>query len=326
MLKDLFSAVQKSLSDRVRDPLLGSVTVFFFIWNWKPITLLLFGSFGGFEDRLRYVQELYLFPKADMWGEYGPYWGSPEHLGAWCWSLFWNYGAPLAWTLAYLWIYPWVKRQAVMWWQEQETKTINAKRERERAITISPEESARLQRELDRLRDELAKAQRGKYSLQSMNYWVCKAAAQTWKGQVADFAVTFAAGLERRLVQEGHWLVHDPKSNDAWFYDGRWEDHWQACLVVALLDGPLLLVKKAGTVDWASWAKKTHTVLSDSTWYALDDKHAGRIRPANTQELSEWEATMEVHTQAPRVYSRRVRQACVGFADDDAQITIEVPR
>lgn len=285
MLKDLFSAVQKSLSDRVRDPFLGSYTGFFLLWNWKPVALLLFGSAGGFEDRLAYVTEVLRFPKADLCGGDFPYGACAWNGGGLTVSIGWNYGIPLLFTAAYLLWYPSLKRRLVSYVQERETEVINAKREKEKSIALTPAMSARLQSNLDRLQTALEKSNKERFELPLLIELARGGAAWQANGEPRDFVAAFASAADKNSIRAGHWMVLDPEKSEVFYFGGRWHPSWRVCMVTHLLDGLMVLVRVRGVVQWENWSGMwNNMVLTPTRPYILSEETKGAIRQGRDED------------------------------------------
>ena len=279
MLKDLFSAVQKSLSDRVRDPLFGSFIGFFTVWNWKPISIILLGSDLPFEDRLERVKLVYLFPKADLFDSAFPHSFALWGIGYFVASIFWNYGIPLLLSLAYLWLYPKVKKRVVVYVQRKETDIINAKRTEEYRIVPTPDEAERLRREIDRLVKLLVDTKSDKRHLPRTTEWIKRGAAYHYGGKPEFYSLCSCRPQDDSEIVAGSWMIMSPTSRRVSFYPEFLpnEDFPRACLILERLEGSLVLVAFEGNLSISEIPNPYGIVWTKDSSYSFSRKERGRL-------------------------------------------------
>lgn len=60
---DLFNSLLESSRERIKNPLIGSITSCFVIYNWRPISILLFSD-QAIEVKIKIINDIYCYPLA----------------------------------------------------------------------------------------------------------------------------------------------------------------------------------------------------------------------------------------------------------------------
>ncbi|MBL8021699.1 MAG: hypothetical protein JNM27_18650, partial [Leptospirales bacterium] len=61
LVDEIKNSVSATLYERISDPLIGAYVIAFLLWNWQPISILIFGG-GILEMRIIWVGAVYDFP------------------------------------------------------------------------------------------------------------------------------------------------------------------------------------------------------------------------------------------------------------------------
>jgi hypothetical protein len=291
-LDEIKKSISATLYDRISDPLLGSYVLAFLLWNWRALSVLIWGQ-GTIEIRILWVAAVYDFPT-----------GIPgDTVCARALALTGTVVPPLLLAIAFVLAQPVVGRLFTIYKEREYVKTLNARNiERGRRL-LTAEESGQLADELETALAEVSSLRAqvaGRLAYNEIGRYALLGAALERESQVTHFRIARTSLTESGTIRIGEWVRYSHQVEPFIARIRGKQPPFQStaegfALVLAIFEGGLYLVQVSGLVRHhadmqmiQSRREGVGLVIDETGSIAEIDMTSTGIAPAHPALIGHW--------------------------------------
>ena len=292
-IEDTINHLLSLFKERATDPFLRSFTAFFFIFNWRPISILLFDDRGWIE-KIQFIALVYKFPVNPLLS-FGAHGAVEVNGGLFIASLLLTAGPPLVLALFWILVWPYISRLFVGYVDTQGVKTKNLRRLRQGQSLLNKAESDQLRARNLSLENQIA-AMNTHLDGEDIRNLLRDGAALRFKTDAAHFRIYRADSRDDGRIATGNWvgisdnrITYSPPNHLA----------TQFGLVVIDLPGAYFMVQTKGTINIATQKLLNLPTLLQGQFYRFNGDSAPTPITPKTPLLLEdaWKTLFKVDSQ-----------------------------